>query len=110
MKLYIVILLTAVLSASAASAAWYVCYKKAVKATLARSNFSPSIVVTQRPIERVSASITVPHMMEAKDLFFALAEKLSRVLPDFWLVRKTVDYDITYTAEIWICRPPEGTP
>lgn len=107
MKLYAVILLTAVLSASAASAAWYVCYKKAVKAALARSSFSPSITVTQRPIERVSASITVPTGTEPKLITYALAEKISRALPEFWVIRKTVDYDVTYRADIWLCRPPE---
>lgn len=107
MKIYIAIIVTAVLSAFAASVVWFVFYRKAVKAAHKTPTFSPQIAVTQSQIEQVSASITVPSGTEPKYISYALVEKLSRVLPEFWLIRKTVDYDVTYRADLWLCRPPK---
>lgn len=57
------------------------------------------------PVQKLYAEITVPDGTPRELVDSALAGKLARLLPEFWTVEKTVDYDVLYKATIYVQKP-----
>ncbi len=83
--------------------------KKELASEKARPSFpQPIIHRYEKKPEKIRAVLVVPSGVPRELVEAELAGKLGKCLSRFWTVTKEIDYDVKYTATVWVLPMEEG--